>query len=77
LGQLWNTLASEEKEVFQQKAAEERERVSREMEEWKAAGGTMEYNTDEAQSSKTITTRDSSALIFPLARIRKITKLGK
>jgi hypothetical protein len=76
LGQLWNSLAAEEKEVYQQKAAEERERVSREMEEWKAAGGTMEDpNNDEAQSSTAA--RDLSALIFPVARIRKITKLGK
>ena len=69
-------MAPEEKEIYQQKAAEERERVRLEMEEWKAAGGTMEDNKDGAQSSKTTTARDSTALIFPLARIRKITKLG-
>lgn len=45
-------------------AAEERERVSKELEDYKTAGGVMEE-----------TTRDQSSLVFPVSRIRNIAKL--
>jgi DNA-directed RNA polymerase I subunit RPA43 len=66
MGQLWNALAPEEKEVYQQQAAQERERIAQALEAWKAAGGVLELDTNYPKDGN---------LIFPLARIRKICKL--
>eukprot|EP00934_Nitzschia_sp_Nitz4_P003073 Nitzschia sp. Nitz4//scaffold43_size134323//96810//97778//NITZ4_003314-RA/size134323-augustus-gene-0.224-mRNA-1//1//CDS//3329551993//3063//frame0 len=68
MGQKWASLTPEDKEVYQQKAAEERERVARQLEEYKAAGGVIE--ADNAKDSAS-----PSSLVFPVARIRKICKL--
>jgi DNA-directed RNA polymerase I subunit RPA43 len=65
MGQMWSSLPTEEKESYQEKAAQERERVSRELEAWKAAGGVLETDNN----------GDGSLLIYPLGRIRKICKL--
>jgi DNA-directed RNA polymerase I subunit RPA43 len=68
LGQQWAALSSEEKEKYQLKAAEERERVSKELEAYKAAGGVIEDSSPGSQ-------KDPNSLIFPVGRIRKIAKL--
>lgn len=70
MGQMWATLPVEEKESYQERAAQERERVARELEEWKAAGGVLE-----SENSGDGFQKDPAALIFPVARIRKICKL--
>ena len=69
LGQLWAALTPEEKEKYQVQAAEERERIAKELEEWKAAGGVIEANNGASNG------KDGNALVFPMARIRKICKL--
>ena len=69
LGQKWSALSPEEKEKYQMRAAEERERVSKELEAYKAAGGIIE------DSSSGGGPKDPNALIFPVARIKKIAKL--
>jgi histone H3/H4 len=69
LGQLWATLSPEEKQVYQNKAAEERERLAKEIQAWKDAGGVV----PEPSSASLRASTDS--LIFPAARIRKIAKL--
>ena len=68
LGQLWGALSAEEKQVYQEKAAKERERVSKEMEAWIAAGGQLPEVTSNGKT-------DPLAMDFPVARIRKICKL--
>lgn len=69
MGQLWAGLSPEEKEGYQQKAAKERERIAKELEEWKAAGGVLEQDEKEGNAN------NSSTLVFPMARIRKICRL--
>lgn len=69
LGQLWATLPDSEKQVYQQKAAAEREQVSQAMEAWKAAGGTVPDVPSPASMSH------DGGVAFPLNRIRKICKL--
>ena len=64
LGHEWGALPTEEKERYQLMAAEERERVSKELEDYKTAGGVIE-----------VATKDPSGLVFPLTRIRNIAKL--
>jgi histone H3/H4 len=68
LGQLWATLPAEEKQVYQQRAAEERSRVQVELQARQAAG------LPEAPSAAAMP-QDPAALIFPLNRMRKICKL--
>lgn len=68
LGQMWGAMSPEEKKVYQEKAAKERERVSQELEAWKAAGGKLDIETKGGP-------KDPLALDFPVARIRKICKL--
>ena len=79
LGQLWGALTVEEKHVYQEKAAKERERVSKELEEWMAAGGAELLEQQKKQSSLSGGNgghRDNPlAMDFPVARIRKICKL--
>jgi DNA-directed RNA polymerase I subunit RPA43 len=65
LGKIWATIPVEEKEAYQQQAAQERARVAQELEAWTAAGGVAEL-----PSSKS-----DGGLILPVARIRKICKL--
>mmetsp|Transcript_26809 Transcript_26809/g.39671 ORF Transcript_26809/g.39671 Transcript_26809/m.39671 type:complete len:349 (+) Transcript_26809:46-1092(+) len=66
LGQLWATLSEEEKAVYQEKAAEERERVAQEL---------AKYNLDGIDVAGPQKPTDPNSLIFPVARIRKIIKL--
>eukprot|EP00546_Thalassionema_frauenfeldii_P014820 CAMPEP_0178907442 /NCGR_PEP_ID=MMETSP0786-20121207/7375_1 /TAXON_ID=186022 /ORGANISM="Thalassionema frauenfeldii, Strain CCMP 1798" /LENGTH=331 /DNA_ID=CAMNT_0020579245 /DNA_START=57 /DNA_END=1052 /DNA_ORIENTATION=- len=66
LGQLWQTLSEEDRAVYQEKAAEERERVAQEL---------AKYNLDGIEIPKPTT--DPNSLIFPVARIRKICKLDQ
>ena len=61
-------MSEEEKATYQQKAAEERERVAKELQAWKAAGG-------EVDIEKSGSSRDPNSLIFPVGKIRKIAKL--
>mmetsp|Transcript_14329 Transcript_14329/g.34725 ORF Transcript_14329/g.34725 Transcript_14329/m.34725 type:complete len:410 (+) Transcript_14329:77-1306(+) len=68
LGQMWGNLSPEEKKVYQDQAAKERERVSQELEAYKAAGG-KDLDSPSAKA------RDPLATILPVARIRKICKL--
>lgn len=77
MGQLWANLSQEEKDAYQQKAVQERERLAQEMEEWKAAGGgVVDMSMDgSAAAGNPMSQKDPTALIFPSARIRKICKL--
>lgn len=73
LGQLWGSLTTEEKQVYQNKAAEERERVAKDIEAWKKANG-----GDAAWAkaiSKPQNSTDPWSLAYPFAKIRKICKL--
>jgi DNA-directed RNA polymerase I subunit RPA43 len=65
MGQLWSALSDDDRAVYQQKAAEERERVSKEI---------AKYNLDsfEVNAHKPL---DPNSLVLPVARIRKISKL--
>jgi len=69
LGQLWATLSDEEKQVYHQKAAAERTKVQAELQALQAAGLVPEPAT---ASSAPL---DPNALVFPVARVRKIAKL--
>lgn len=69
MGQMWANMSREDKDGYQQKAAEERERVAKEIEEFKAAGGVL------LSESVAAGLKDPSALVFPIARVRKICKL--
>ena len=73
MGQMWSTLSAEEKEKYQQQAALERERVAKELEEYKAAGGI--FPEDAEASSKLDPSNNPGSLIYPVGRIRKICKL--
>jgi DNA-directed RNA polymerase I subunit RPA43 len=65
LGKIWATITVEEKEGYQQQAAQERARVALELEAWTAAGGVAELPAF----------KSDGGLILPVARIRKICKL--
>lgn len=70
LGRLWGSLTAEEKQIYQKKAAVERERLAVELEAWQAAHG------DDAADVVTAATSSSpDSLTLPVARIRKICKL--
>lgn len=76
LGQMWATLSAEEKQVYQTQAAQERERVAKELKAWQDAGG--DASTTSSQSAATAAAAAATApdhLDFPAARIRKICKL--
>ena len=79
MGQQWAVLTPEQKEIYQIKAAAERERIAKEMEEWKAAGGNMDADSTTlmgpSSSSSSSSPRDPMTLTFPVARIKKIAKL--
>lgn len=61
-------MTDEDKQVYQDQAAEERTRVADELEAWKAAGGVLEDLPSKSPNN-------SSSLVLPVARIRKICKL--
>jgi len=65
IAQMWAVLSTEERTSYQEKSAKERERVAQELAKYKMDGGT--FDTPKAF--------DPLALIFPVARIRKICKL--
>lgn len=71
LGHLWSSLTAEDKQVYQEKAAEERARLAAELKAWEEAGGLETLPND---ASKPVT-KSATSLIFPVARIRKICKL--
>ena len=52
-GQLWGAMSEEEKSIYQVKAAEERERVAKELEAWKAAGGEIEVEKSNIRQNTT------------------------
>lgn len=68
MGQMWSSLSTDEKEKYQQLASLERDRVAKELQEYKNAGGIVSEDTE-------TNIKDPLALIYPLARIRKICKL--
>lgn len=72
LGKLWSALSEEEKKVYQNLAADERERVVRDTQAWLAAGG-AERMAELAEPSSASSL--DATLVFPVARIRKICKL--
>jgi len=72
LGHIWSTMPAEEKEVFQEKAALEREQVAQKLAQLEAAG------IDLAKLPGAATPVDTSSLntlIYPLGRMRKVCKL--
>lgn len=73
MGQIWANLSEQEKQTYQEKAAEERERVAQQLQAWQAAhaGGTAAFDNAHESTKKT----DPTSLEFPTARIRKICKL--
>ena len=75
LGQLWSTLTDEEKQVYQQKAAAERERVARDLEAWNKAHGDKPSVDEVFKNCSAAAPHDPSALGYPSARVRKICKL--
>jgi DNA-directed RNA polymerase I subunit RPA43 len=79
LGQLWTALTADDKLPYQQQAALEREQVAAATEAWNkvhgnsaavdaAIGAAIDDNGNTMH-------KDSTQLIFPMARIRKICKL--
>ena len=78
LGHIWSSLSETEKLPYQQVAARERERVQRQVEAWKAAGGVAMVPHANHNNNNTNNNNSSDAggtTIFPVARIRKICKL--
>jgi len=78
LGQLWANMNAEDKQIYQDRAAQERERVSKELQAWKDAGGleALEANNIPAAPNHSGAAASSGhTLIYPIARIRKICKL--
>ena len=74
MGQMWSSLSAEEKEKYQQQAALERDRVAKELEEYKAAGGILPEDS-ESTSKHDPSTTSTTSLVYLLGRIRKICKL--
>ena len=72
LGQMWASLTEEEKQIYQQQAAAERERVTKDLEAWNKRHGNKP-SVDKALTS--ISSHDLSSLGYPSARVRKICKL--
>ncbi|KAG7353151.1 HMG high mobility group box-containing protein [Nitzschia inconspicua] len=80
LGQQWAQIAQQEKEVYQQKAAKEREQVAAQLEEYnkalQKAGLQVEDLIDyDGKTKKNNGPKDPLEMVFPVARIRKIAKL--
>jgi len=72
LGQIWANLPAEEKEVFQEKAALEREHVAQQLQKLKDAGIDLSTLSGAAQPNESA---NSNALQYPVVKIRKICKL--
>eukprot|EP00571_Detonula_confervacea_P016346 CAMPEP_0172301350 /NCGR_PEP_ID=MMETSP1058-20130122/3257_1 /TAXON_ID=83371 /ORGANISM="Detonula confervacea, Strain CCMP 353" /LENGTH=352 /DNA_ID=CAMNT_0013011425 /DNA_START=64 /DNA_END=1122 /DNA_ORIENTATION=- len=70
IGQLWSALEPKEKGVYEKTAAQERERVSRDMQRLKDAGLWPEPGSADASGAG-----GQDDVIFPIGRIRKICKL--
>ncbi|CAB9521519.1 HMG (high mobility group) box [Seminavis robusta] len=70
LGAQWNALSEEEKAPYQEKAALEREEVAKRLEQLKEAGIDLSTLPGAATANES-----DNALVFPLARMRKICKL--
>ncbi|KAL7441678.1 hypothetical protein ACHAXH_005405 [Discostella pseudostelligera] len=76
IGQLWSSLTPTDKEVYETKAAVERERVSRDMKRLVDAGLWPENGSNaDGNAAGGGENNDDDALLFPVARIRKICKL--
>jgi len=74
VGQLWGELKPEEKQKYQLLAAEERERVSKEIKEMEEAGLLPDLQMG-GTSSSSISATAVDSLTLPIARLRKIAKL--
>lgn len=79
-GQLWSALSAEQREIYQKRAAEERDRVAKEMEALRAAGMLPQPSSSSAADGGSATgggvgSVDNSTFFLPVARIRKISKL--
>jgi histone H3/H4 len=72
LGQTWAAMTAEEKAVYQEKAALERELVAQQLEQLKEAGIDIATLPGAAMQNEACNT---NALVFPLARVKKICKL--
>lgn len=66
LGQMWSSMSADDKQVYQLRAAAEREEVSINMESMRNAGISTESSAVDASTD---------ALILPLPRVKKIIKL--
>ena len=67
MGQMWSALSEEDRVVYQEQSAKERERVAQEVARYKLEG--IDINAPKPF--------DPNSLIFPVARIRKICKLDQ
>lgn len=74
LGQMWSSMSATDKEKYQLQAAEERERVAKEL---AANPALMESTLPEVGGTSTSAggQRDLLSLVLPVARTRKICKL--
>lgn len=70
-GELWSALDASQRKVYETQAAEEREKISRDMQRLKDAG----LWPDAANSGAGEGESNDDGLILPVARIRKICKL--
>jgi DNA-directed RNA polymerase I subunit RPA43 len=76
LGALWSGLSDEAKQPYRAKAAVERERVERDVEKWKAAGGVVPAPTaGSTGGGKPPPGVSLSSVDMPIARVKKICKL--
>lgn len=66
LGQMWSSMSADDKQVYQLRAAAEREEVSINMQSMRNAGISTESSAVDASTED---------LILPLARVKKIIKL--
>jgi histone H3/H4 len=78
LGQLWSSMTNDEKQAYQSKSAEERERVAADLKAWEedaVASGIVLDSTDGSTNKNKEGENNSVTLLYPSARIRKICKL--
>jgi DNA-directed RNA polymerase I subunit RPA43 len=79
LGQQWAQIDQQEKGIYQQKAAKEREQVAAQLEEYNVAlqkaGIQVEDLVDDDGKKKNSGPKDPLEMVFPVGRIRKIVKL--
>jgi DNA-directed RNA polymerase I subunit RPA43 len=72
LGKAWAAMTEEDKAAYQEKAAMEREQVAQQLEQLKEAGIDIAALPGSALQNEAI---NPNALVFPLARMKKICKL--